>query len=400
MGSVAEHGRGGERGGARLGRRRAIGLAAGAVAVPLLGRTGAWAQEASPAVGETPSPSPEASATAEGSATPAGSATPTTRESLFSGTPAPRRGAVTVYSGRSENLVGPFLTAFDASSGIDVEVRYAGTGELAATLLEEGENSPASAFLAQDAGALGLLAEEGLFAPLPEEILERVPEAFRSPDGLWVGVTARARVLAYNTDLVEEADLPSSVRDLTGERWTGRLGWAPENASFQAFVTAFRLLEGDVAAREWLEAMITNGTENFGDSNSAIVRAVGAGEIEAGLVNHYYLYAVGREAGDDFPVANHFFAAGDPGSLVNVAGYGVLAAAPEPELALEVLDALLSDDGQRYFVEETSEYPLVAGLEAQTGLPALAEIGSPDLDLSDLADLQGTLDLLAEVGLL
>jgi len=361
MGSVSENGIGTALRGTRLRRRRVLGMAAGALVVPVLGRAGALAQEA---------------------------------------TPVSRRGAVTVYSGRSENLVGPVFTALDAASGIEIAVRYAGTGELAATLLEEGANSPASAFFAQDAGALGLLAQEGLFAPLPQAILDRVPEVYRSPDGLWVGVTARARVLAYNTELVDEAELPASVLDLTGERWSGTIGWAPENASFQSFVTAFRLIEGDDAARAWLEAMIANGTENFGDSNAAIVRAVGAGEIEAGLVNHYYLFAVGREEGDDFPVANHFFAAGDPGSLVNVAGYGVLAAAPEPELALEVLEGLLSDDGQRYFTDETSEYALVEGVEPLAGLPPLAEIGSPDLDLSDLADLQGTLDLLAEVGLL
>ncbi len=394
MGPVMEHGSGTEPSGTRLGRRRLLGLAAGALVAPVLVRAGAWAQEASPTAGKASRPSPEASAS------PVGSATPGSRESLFTGTPAPRRGAVTIYSGRSENLVGPFFTGLDAASGIDIEVRYAGTGELAATLLEEGANSPASAFFAQDAGALGLLAQEGLFAPLPDEILDRVPERYRSPDGLWVGVTGRSRVLAYNTDLVDAADLPASVRDLTGERWVGKIGWAPENASFQAFVTAFRLLEGDDAARAWLEAMIANGTENFGDSNSAIVRAVGAGEIEAGLVNHYYLYAVGREEGSDFPVANHFFAPGDPGSLVNVAGYGVLADAPKPELAMEVLEALLSDDGQRYFTEETSEYPLVEGVESPAGLPPLAELGSPEIDLSDLADLQGTLDLLAEVGLL
>lgn len=370
--------------GSRLPRRHVLGWAA--VAAPALAWSAAAGQEASPG--------------ASGSATPAGTGTPGARESLFAGTPAARRGEVAIYSGRNENLVGPFFTALDAASGIDIEVRYAGTGELAATLLEEGADSPASGFFAQDAGALGLLAQEGLFAPLPEDLLERVPPAFRSPEGLWIGVTGRSRVLAYNTDLVGSDELPASVLDLTGERWTDQIGWAPENASFQTFVTAFRLLEGDEAARAWLEAMIANGAQNFGDSNSAIVRAVGAGEIEAGLVNHYYLYAVGREEGPEFPVANHFFAAGDPGALVNVAGFGVLAAAPEPELALEVLEALLGPDGQSYFAEETSEYPLVAGVAPPAGLPALDELGSPDIDLSDLADLQGTLALLAEVGLL
>lgn len=315
-------------------------------------------------------------------------------------TPGSVTGMLTVYSGRSENLVGPFFQQFTDETGIDAEVRYAGTGELAATLLEEGENSPASAFFAQDAGALGMLADAGLFAPLPAEVLERVPEQFRSPDGLWIGVTGRRRTLAYNIDAVAADDLPSSVLDLTDPAWSGRIGWAPENASFQAFVTALRLIEGEDAARDWLEAMIANGTVNFGDSNSAIVKAVGAGEIDAGLVNHYYLYAIKKDQGDDFPVANHFFAADDPGSLINIAGIGVLANAPEPELALELIDALLGDDGQQYFVEQTSEYPVVTDVAPPAGLEPLADTPAPEFDLGSLADLRSTLELLAEVGLL
>jgi iron(III) transport system substrate-binding protein len=379
------------------GGRRQVVAAGVASLLGLAGRT-VGAQEASPAAdpapGETPFSSPAASAEAGASPSPeaAGAA--------LEGTPAPIRGEMTVYSGRSENLVGPFFQRFTHETGIATEVRYAGTGELAATLLEEGANSPASAFFAQDAGALGLLAQEGLFAPLPAAVLDRVPERFRSPDGLWVGVTGRRRTLAYNIDAVPESELPASVLELTDPAWAGRIGWAPENVSFQAFVTALRLTEGEDAARAWLEAMIANGTVNFGDSNAAIVRAVGAGEVDAGLVNHYYLYAIRQDEGDDFPVANHFFAPEDPGSLINVAGIGILAAAPEPELALELVEALLSDEGQEYFVAETNEYPVVAAVAPPAGLEPLAETASPDLDLGSLADLRGTLDLLADVGLL
>jgi iron(III) transport system substrate-binding protein len=230
-------------------------------------------------------------------------------------------------------------------------------------------------------------------------LLDRVEERFRDPKGRWVGVTGRARVLAYNTDTVAEDDLPASVRDLTDPAWAGRLGWAPENASFQAFITAFRLLDGDDAVRGWLEAMIANGTVNFGDSNSAIVQAIGNGEIDAGLVNHYYVYAVGREAGENFPVANHFFAGGDPGSLINVAGIGLIEGAADADAALAFADYLLSDEAQEYFAAETFEYPLIEGVAAPEGLVPLSEIAHPDIELGDLADLRGTLDLLSEVGL-
>ena len=309
-------------------------------------------------------------------------------------------GAFTLYSGRNETLVGPLLEQYAAETGATVDARFGGTGELAATLLEEGENSPASALLAQDAGALGLLADEGRFQQLPDEILDLVDPRFRDPEGRWVGVTGRARVLAYNTDALSADELPASVKDLTDPAWAGRVGWAPENASFQSFITAFRLLEGDDAVRDWLEAMIANETVGFGDSNTAIVQAIGAGEIDAGLVNHYYAYVVGREEGEDFPVANHFFAEGDPGSLINVAGFGILEGAESTDEALAFAAYLLSPTAQEFFATETFEYPLAEGVEASEGLVPLGEIGQPDIDLGDLADLRGTLDLLAEVGLL
>lgn len=359
-----------------LDRRQLLLAAAGGVAITGAQRLAALGQEASPEADPEPDPEPDPEAE-EGTG-----------------------GAFVLYSGRNETLVGPLLAQFEAATGAAIDVRYGSTGELAATIAEEGDATPAAAFFAQDAGALGLLADEGRFQALPEELLARVDPRFRDPEGRWVGITGRARVLAYNTEALDEDHLPSSVKDLTDASWAGRIGWAPENASFQAFVTAFRIVEGDDAARAWLEAMIANGTVNFADSNAAIVEAIGRGEIDAGLVNNYYVFVVGREQGDGFPVANHYFAAGDPGSLVNVAGIGVMTGAAETDAALEFVAYLLSDEGQAYFAENTFEYPLVSGVAAPADQPPLSEIGHPDIDLSDLADLRGTLELLAEVGLL
>lgn len=307
-------------------------------------------------------------------------------------------GSITVYSGRNEDLIGPAIETASELTGASAEVRYGGTAEMAVTLLEEGENTPASLYIAQDAGALGQLANEGLLVELPEEILNRVDSRFRSPDGLWVGVSGRARVLIYNTDMVSDDQLPSSVDELTGEEWSDQVGWAPENASFQSFVTALRRLEGDDAARAWLEAMIDNGAQTY-ESNGAIVRAVAAGEIPVGLVNHYYKYEIEAEEGE-LPIENHFFDGGDPGSLVNIAGVGVLANGPDQEQALAFVDAFLSPEIQTYFAEATFEYPLIEGVSPDEALRPLEDVESPDLDLTDLDDLQGTLELLAEVGAL
>jgi iron(III) transport system substrate-binding protein len=364
----------------RIGRRGLVTASAGALVLGFVRPLASAAQSA------TAEAEAEADPTADPEADP---------EADFR----PGTGDFTLYSGRNETLVGPLIDRYAEETGTSVDTRYGGTGELAATILEEGEDTPASLFFSQDAGALGLLADEGRFETLPTELLDRVEERFRDPQGRWVGVTGRARVLAYNTDTLAEDDLPTSVRDLTDPTWAGRLGWAPENASFQAFITAFRLIDGDDAVRGWLEAMIANGTVNFGDSNSAIVQAIGNGEIDAGLVNHYYLYAVGREAGEDFPVANHFFAGGDPGSLINVAGIGLIEGAADSDAALAFADYLLSHEAQEYFATQTFEYPLIEGVAAPEGLVPLSEIAHPNIELGDLADLRGTLDLLSEVGL-
>jgi iron(III) transport system substrate-binding protein len=304
-----------------------------------------------------------------------------------------------VYSGRNEELVGPIIERFEEESGIDVEVRYGDTAELAATILEEGAHSPADVFLSQDAGALGAVADRGLLSPLSGEVLERVEERFRDPDGRWVGVSGRARVVAYNTEALGEEDLPDSILGFIDPEWEGRLGWAPTNGSFQAFVTALRLIEGEEVAREWLEGIEANDPQVY-ENNLAILQGVASGEIEAGFVNHYYLFQRQEEEGGDVPVNNYYFRNGDPGALVNVAGVGILGTSDNAPAAGEFLDFLLSEEAQQYFANETFEYPLVEGIPINEELVPLSEIETPNIDLSNLDDLEGTLELLRETGVL
>lgn len=303
-----------------------------------------------------------------------------------------------VYSGRSEGLIGPILEQFSTETGVQVEVRYGGTAEMAATILEEGGNSPADVYIAQDAGALGALAAEGRLSPLPSDILERVPAAFRSPEGLWVGLSGRARVLVYNTTMVEDSELPDSILDLTGEMWRGRVGWAPTNGSFQANVTAMRVLLGDAATYDWLTNMVANETQAY-ENNRAIVQAVIDGEVAVGLVNHYYLYPY-LDQNPDLPVALHYFPAGDPGALVNIAGAGIVNTTEHPGLAQRLILYLLGGNAQRYFADTTYEYPLVPGVDTDPRLLPLNQIETPEIDLSDLSDLQSTLELLMDANAL
>jgi iron(III) transport system substrate-binding protein len=304
-------------------------------------------------------------------------------------------GALVVYSGRNENLVASVFEDFTALTGIAVEVRYGDTAELAIQILEEGARSPADVYFGQDAGALGALEAQGRFAVLPEDVQMLVDPRYRSRDGRWTGITGRSRNLVVNTDLVDPLDLPSSVLGLVDPRWRGLIGWAPTNGSFQAFVTAMRLIEGEAAARVWLEGMLANGVVPY-RNNTAIVEAVGRGEIAIGLTNNYYLPRFIAED-PDFPAVNVYLP-GDVGGIVNVAGVGVLATSSRPTAALALVRHLLSVEVQTAFGSrvDAAEFPLRVGVDSAL-LPSLGSLGAPDLDLSRLEDLQGTLALLEDV---
>lgn len=315
------------------------------------------------------------------------------------GPPELNDGTITIYSGRGESLVGPVIDQFEQATGITVQRRYGNTAQMAAQLQEEGDRSPADLFYAQDAGALGAVAKSGLFATLPDDVLNRVPAEFRAHSGEWVGVTGRSRVLIYHPDRVAESELPASVFELTEPQWKGRVGVAPTNASFQAFVTGMRVMHGDDAAREWLAGIAANDPQ-IRENNIAIVADVNDGRIDAGLVNHYYLYERAKEEGvgaDQLAARHHYFPDGDIGALVNVSGVGVLRHSAEDEDVRAFLDYLLSEPGQRYFAEQTSEYPMIDGVDVVAGLPELSELSAPaELDLNDLDSLQATITMISE----
>jgi iron(III) transport system substrate-binding protein len=316
-----------------------------------------------------------------------------------SGAPIVSDGQLTVYVGRAEDLIAPLIEQFTADTGIEVSARYASTPELNALLLEEGENTPAQVFLSQDAGALGSLSNAGLLTPLPERITSLIPDGFTSVDGSWVGVTGRARVIAYDSERLSADQVPDSVDDLTSADWNGQIAFAPGNASMQSFVTALRVLEGEDAARAWVSGMSENAPV-LTESNNATLDLVNAGTVELGLINHYYWYERAAEVGASNMRAQLKFLPGDAGGIVNVTGAAIMTGSQGDPDALAFLDYLVSEKGQRYFVDTTYEYPLLPGIDAPTGLPSLASLINPGLDLSDLDSLAQTQALLAEYGLI
>ncbi|MBW3556417.1 MAG: iron ABC transporter substrate-binding protein [Actinobacteria bacterium] len=305
-----------------------------------------------------------------------------------------------IYSGRNKNLVGPLLDKFERDTGIDIQVKYSDTGEALATLLEEGQSTNADVFLSQDAGALGILAERGRLVRLPQDLLDLVDERFRHGDGRWVGVTGRARVIAYNTDILDVSEVPDSALDVVDPKWKGKVGFPPTNASFIAFVASLREQFGHERARAFLQGLKDNDAKRY-DNNLLTLDAIANGEVQLGLVNHYYLHAELKERGDA-PVANHYPGQepGQEGTFVNVSGLGILKGTDRSEDADRFVRYLLGPEAQAFFRDETAEYPMRKGVDALSELPALDQLRTVDIQLSSIGDdLKAAVQLIKDVGL-
>ena len=283
---------------------------------------------------------------------------------------------LTIYSGRNEDLIGPLVEMFEESTGIETDVRYGSSPDLALLIETEGDASPADVFISQSPGAMGYLATQDRLQALPASVLDAVDAPYRAGDGAWVGFSGRQRVLVYNPNLADPADLPDSVLDLTDPAYDGRVAVAPANSSFQDFITAMRFQSGDDATLAWLEGMAANNSPNY-PKNSAIVDAVLRGEVEMGLVNHYYLLRFLAED-PDAPGINHNFAPDDIGSLLIVTTGAVLATSDQPAAAQAFVEFMLTRQAQEFYASETREYPLAAGVEPPGELAPLDVAGGMD----------------------
>lgn len=309
-------------------------------------------------------------------------------------------GAVTIYSGRNEELVGPLLAQIEAATGTKVEVRYGESSALAAQILEEGDASSADIFFSQDAGALGVLAKEGALAPLDATATGAVLPGFADPGGKWVATSARARVVAYNPELAPEAESFTTIDKVLDPAYKGKVGYAPTNASFHSFVTALRVAKGEDGARKWLEDFKANEPKAY-EKNGAVLAAVDSGEVSLGLINHYYWHELVAEKGAENVTARiRFLGSDDPGALINVAGVGVLASSKRPTAAAKVVTFLVSEPAQQYFADETAEYPVIAGITTtKHSITKLEDLKGSSIDLNQLSSLEATLAMLDEVGL-
>lgn len=307
---------------------------------------------------------------------------------------------LTLYSGRGETLVAPIIETFTQETGIEVNVRYGGTAELAILLQEEGDASPADLYWAQDVAALGAI--KPMFAELPQETLDRVQSIYRDADGRWIGISGRSRLVIYSPERVQDGELPATMDELTNERFNGRLAVAPTNGSFIAHVAALRVTEGDEYALDWL-TKIANNDPVMVSNNTAGYQAIADGEADFMLTNNYYL---GRFLANDpdFPVGQSLFEDGNLGNLMMTAGIGVLESSENHDNAVAFVDFLLGQVAQQYFAGNVYEFPVsgsaivpVAGMGVSYSDAAAA---APEFDLNQIVDMEGTLELIRESGLI
>lgn len=306
--------------------------------------------------------------------------------------------SVTVYSGRTTDLIKPILDRFASQTGISVEFKQGDSPELALTIAQEGERSPADVFISQNPGSTAYLAAKGLLRPIPAGILDRVPPDLRSANGLWVGVSARLRTLVWNPTKADPSKLPASVDNLTEPAYAGQVGVAPTNGSFVDFVSAMRVERGDEATKQWLSSVVANRPKTYANNN-AIVDGVNRGEITYGLANHYYVLQAKRQ-NPGLAAENYFFPTADIGNVEIVSTASILKSAKNGPEAEELVRFLLNDESQKYFTDQTLEYPVVGGVPAAAGVPAIDTIKVRRVDFEKLgADFESTIAMIKESGL-
>jgi len=307
--------------------------------------------------------------------------------------------SIVVYNAQHEQLLEELAPAFTEATGIEVKLRNGKDLEMSAQLVAEGDASPADVFLTENSPAMSQVEDEGLFAELPADVVSDIPQQFRPASGLWTGFVARSTVLIYNTDLVEESELPSSIMDLAGPEWAGRVSFSPTGADFQAIVAAMLELEGEAATRDWLAGIKANGTVY--DGNNVVLDAVNAGESEVGISYHYYWYRDQEESGDSSDnSALHYFGNQDPGAFLSVSGAGILASSDNQTNAQKFIAFLTSEAGQQRLADSYAlEYPLNPAVELAPPVQPLSSLQPPAVDVSDL-DSQAVVALMTETGFL
>ncbi|MET3715590.1 extracellular solute-binding protein [Pseudomonas sp. PvP001] len=303
---------------------------------------------------------------------------------------------LTLYNGQHKEIGEAIAKAYEAKTGIHVNVRKGSSNQLASQVMEEGERSPADLIYTEESPPLNNLGEKGFLAKTDDSTLNMLPPEYVAKDGSWIGVTARVRVVAYNPKLIDEKDLPETVLEFAEPQWQGKVGFVPTSGAFQEQAVAIIKLHGREAAEEWL-----TGLRAFGKTytnNMVALKAVENGEIATVLVNNYYWFALQREKGQ-LDSKLHYFSNGDAGGLITISSAAVLKSSKHPREAQALLAYMASEEGQRVITQTTAEYPLHKGMVSDRGLKPFDELQAPAITPADIGNAEDALDMERDVGL-
>jgi iron(III) transport system substrate-binding protein len=306
---------------------------------------------------------------------------------------------ITVYNAQHEELMEEIAPLFEEETGIEVKLRSGKDLELANQLVQEGDASPADVFLTENSPAMTLVDNAGLFTEVDQETLDQIPDQFTPANRHWTGFLARSTVLVYNTDAVSESELPTSLMELAEPEWADRVAFSPTGADFQAIVSAVVATEGEAAATEWIQGLADNGTVL--DNNLVVMEAVNAGEVDTGIIYHYYWYRDQKESGESSDSSQlHFFGDQDPGAFVSVSGAGVLASSDKQDDAQEFVSFLAGPEGQQAIADSYAlEYPLNPEVSLDPPVKPFSELQPPRLDVSEL-NSEVVVEMMQDAGLL
>lgn len=306
---------------------------------------------------------------------------------------------IVIYNAQHENLVQSWVDGFTKETGIKVTLRNGGDTELGNQLVQEGSVSPADVFLAENSPAMTLVDNANLFAPLDADTLKQVPAAYRPAHGRWIGIAARSTVFVYNPSKISPAQVPTSLMDLAKPEWKGRWAASPSGADFQAIVSAMLALKGEPATLDWLKAMKTNFVAYKG--NSTVLKAVNAGQIDSGVIYHYYYFVDQAKTGENSKNTQlHYFKHQDPGAFVSISGGGVLASSKHKAQAQAFIKWITGKTGQDILrTNNAFEYAVGVNAASNEKLVPLNKLEAPKVEPSTLNSKKVT-ELMTQAGIL
>ena len=306
---------------------------------------------------------------------------------------------IVVYNAQHENLVKSWVDGFTKETGIKVTLRNGDDSELGNQLVQEGSASPADVFLTENSPSMVLVDNANLFAPLDADTLKQVPAEYRPAHGRWIGIAARSTVFVYNPEKLNEQQLPKSLMDLAKPEWKGRWAASPSGADFQAIVSAMLALKGEQATLEWLKAMKANFVAYKG--NSTVMKAVNAGQIDGGVIYHYYRFVDQSKTGENSKNTKlYYFKHQDPGALVSLSGGGVLASSKHKAQAQAFIKYITGKEGQESLrTNNAFEYAVGVNAASNPKLVPLKDLDAPKVEPSSL-NSKKVIELMTQAGLL